>query len=367
MTFSVNLDIETRSTVDLAKTGVYRYAEAATTDVLVVCWSTDGGETVERCDPRKGCPAPLADAVIRGATFHAFNAAFERPMWEWVLSPRYGWPMPSLGQWRCTMAKSAQFGCVGSLNDVATILGLKIEKDAEGRRLMLQMCKPRGVRLPDGTVAAWNSSLSPARKAEAEANPETLVWRESEEDLKRLADYCEQDVRVEAAIDQRLPPLPESEQHLYELDQRINDRGVEVDLALVDNLIELSKQAEKRINEQLREITEGKVRGAKDHRAMLDWLQSQGVDVKSVDKETVENLLGAGSYGGDVDTALALRREGSKNSVAKLAAMKDALCHDGRIRGLFKFNGARTRRWSGQLVQPQNLPRDYQDPRDVFD
>ena len=147
--------------------------------------------------------------VVRDGTLHAWNANFERILWKYILTPRYGWPEPGLTQWRDTMAEGRAFGLPGALKDAALALGVEQLKDACGERLMKRMAKPR----------RWDAGEP--------------VWWNDDEKRSRLIDYCKQDVRTEMALSKAIPPLSVPELKTYHFDQIINDRGLDVDMRLV--------------------------------------------------------------------------------------------------------------------------------------
>ncbi|WP_207479539.1 DNA polymerase [Arenibaculum pallidiluteum] len=333
MTQHLHIDFETRSTVDLRKTGVYPYAQHPTTDVWVTCWALGDGP-IQAWYPGQPVPAELITHVEAGGELWSHNAQFERVMWREILTPRYGWPLPRLDQWHCTAAMAASMSLPRDLDGAARVLGLDVRKDKEGAALMMRMARPRKVGA-DGS----------------------LTWWDEPDRIRRLTEYCARDVEVERALVGRLRPLSPTERQIYLLDQRINDRGIALDLDLIQAAQGVADRAVLRLNENLRQITKGRVTAATKAAELTRWLQEQGVETDSVAKAAVRSMLAGGDVTGAARAAIEIRGEAAKSSTAKLKAMLLAACEDGRVRGLLLYHGAGTGRWSGKLVQPQNFPR----------
>lgn len=327
-----SIDLESRSTVDLRKSGVYAYAEHETTDVWTACWALDDGP-VETWFPGQPMPAALAAHIAGGGKIRAWNSQFERTLWREILTPRYGWPEPGIEQFWCTAAQAAAMSLPRALDNAADALGLPIRKDREGQTLMMRMARPRKIE-PDGTITWWDD---PAR-------------------IQRLAEYCARDVEVERMIAGRLRQLPPDERAVFLLDQTINDRGVLLDLPLIEKAQALAVTAVTALNERLRQATGGKVNSATKAAALTTWLREQGVEADGVSKQSVNEML-AGELVAVARDALEIRKEAAKASTAKLKAMQASACQDSRVRGLLLYHGAGTGRWAGKLVQPQNFPR----------
>jgi DNA polymerase len=335
----LHIDFETRSTVDLRKSGVYRYAEHESTDVILACWAVDdyAVETWFHTEPNnKYLMELLADPKV---TVVAHNAGFERAMLQYILGPRYGWPVPVLERWDDTAARAARQALPRSLDGAADALDLTFQKDADGKRLMMRMCRPRSVN-DDGSV----------------------VWWDDEARLTRLAQYCATDVEVERALDKTLRQFTASERDIWLLTERINDRGVCIDTHFVDQALVLAAKAQAQLDAELRTLTEGKVSGSTNVAQIKAWLLEQGFAVfegldESLNKKAVDNLLSK-DLPDNVRRVLEIRKEGGKSSVAKYQAMTDRVSADGRVRGNLMYHGASTGRWSGAGVQLQNLPRD---------
>ncbi len=329
----LRLDFEARSTVELRDRGVYVYAADPTTDVWCCAYAFDDGEVRlwKRGEP---CPTEIAEHVQAGGEMRAFNAAFERIIWRDITGPRYGWPTPDLRQWRCTMVQGMAMALPESLEQMAPALGLDIEKDMAGRRLALQMARPRNV-LDDGTI----------------------VWWDEPDKLERLYAYCRQDVLVEREIDKRTVPLRVSEQALWVLDQQINDRGVFIDARLCHAAKRIVAVTTEALDAEMRAVTGGQVGRCSNTAELTRWVRAQGVDAESIRKDALADLLIRDDLPPAVRRALELRQEAAKTSTAKIDKMLLGISADSRARGLLQFHAANTGRWGGRRVQPQNFPR----------
>lgn len=338
----IHIDLETRSTADLRKVGVFVYAADPTTDVWCACWAVDDGP-VEVWLPGEPCPAAIVAGALGEAVFVAHNAGFERTLWAGVLEPRHGWPpVPALERWDCTAARAAAMALPRSLDGAAEALGLPVRKDEEGGRLMLRMARPRSVE-PDGTAVWWTDKAR----------------------LDRLIAYCRRDVEVEHALDKALRPLGAHEREIWLLDQRINERGIAVDLEFVARSGEVVEQAKVAAGRELRRITEGAVPSCTARPQMVAWLAKQGVPVDSIDKAALAGLVVREDLDDRVLEALVLWAETAKTSTAKLPTLAKRTSKDGRLRGGLLYHGASTGRWAGIGFQPQNLPRSILKQTDI--
>lgn len=335
----VSLDFETRSLADLRECGAHRYAEDPSTDVWCCAWRVDEGP-VDLWVP--GDPFPFRD-LPGHVFFWAWNCEFERVVWAHVMTRRYGWPeCPPVERWRDTMAAAASLALPHSLEKCARVLGAG-EKDMDGRWLMLQMARPRRVE-DDGTV----------------------VWWDVEEKRERIYQYCRQDVEVESRIARMLGDIPSGfEREVWETDQRINDRGVALDLDLVRAAQAVVEAETERVNVRLWHLTEGQVPAVTDHTAILHWMRDMGVRTSTVKRAYLERLVGhleeaaedLGEGAARVLEVAQLRLAAGRTSTGKLNRMLHWACRDGRARGLLRYFGAGTGRWSGNGIQPQNFPR----------
>jgi DNA polymerase len=267
--------------------------------------------------------------VEAGGIVVAHNAAFELAIWNNVMVPRYGWPVLRPEQVRCTMAMAYAMSLPGSLDAAAAAVGLDYRKDQAGYRLMLQMCKPKA----DGS------------------------WREDDESKQRLYAYCRQDVEVERELEKRMMQLSASEQRVWALDHTINNRGIAIDIAAVRAAIAVVEAEQTRLNADMRSMTQGAVSACTQNKALLEWVQAQGVDIGGVAKADVLDALAGEDLPCSVREALRLRQEAAKSSTAKLKAMLECVSADGRVRNTLQYHGAGTGRWAGRKIQVQNFPR----------
>lgn len=323
----IHLDFETRSNCDLRKAGQYVYAADPTTSILCMAYTLPDCDEVKIWYYTDEPPMDLLMEVKRGAAICAHNAAFEKQIWREVCIKRMGWPV--VANWNCTLALAASLNLPLSLADVAKALGLPIEKDDEGRKLMLKMTK-----------------IAHAEKD----TPELLA---------RLGDYCIRDVEVEVAIADRLGKFGLArERRVWEVDQKINDRGVPIDIESAIAIDKAVGLARIKLNDELFELTGEQVKTAKQVKALRDWLEGKGCILADLRAGTIRDELKVDHKDTEVQRALEIRQMVSLGSVGKYAAMLTSVNADGRARGLFQYGGAAaTLRWSGRRIQLQNLPR----------
>lgn len=340
------IDLETFSPVNLAKAGVYPYAEHPDFDVLLFGYSVDGGP-VEVVDLTSGEELPdevlhsLVDPVV---VKWAFNAAFERICLSTWLTRHHphlmgGQRFLDHAHWRCTMVWSAYLGLPMSLDQVGAVLDLPVKKDTRGKKLITQFCTPATPTILNDCAARNLLGSDPG------------AWEE-------FTAYNARDVEVELAIHDRLAafPMPEGEWANYVLDQQINDRGILIDRVLVDQAVECDRQHRAATLESAQQLTG--LENPNSPIQLKDWLSSRGCHLTSLTKAEVQAALETAT--GEVREALELRGELAKSSVKKYEAMQHAACNDGRGRGFLQFYGAgRTGRFAGRLVQVHNLPRTY--------
>lgn len=333
----MSIDIETYSSEDLPKSGVYRYVSASDFQILLLAYAFDD-EPVEIIDlTKEALPEDIKAALLdENIIKTAYNANFERI----CLQKYFALPLP-IQQWRCSMVAAAELGLPLTLASVAQELNLAEQKDARGTLLINYFSKPCKPTLSNGGRTRNLPEHDPQK------------WQ-------TFMDYCRQDVEVERAIKRKIAkfPLKDSEQKLWEYDQRINDRGINLDLTIVENAIAFSHTYQAECTEKAVEIT-----GLENPNSLIQlkgWIKEQtGEEVKSLCQEALAELL-ATAENEDVKEVLRLRAEMSKTSVAKYKAMNRSVCPDGRVRGLLQFYGAnRTGRWGGKIVQPQNLPQNH--------
>lgn len=338
---SLNIDIETYSSVDIKKSGLYKYVQSPDFQILLFAYSINGQPT-KIVDLAQGwrIPFEVHQALMDpNVTKHAYNAAFE---W-YCLSKFLGLPAPAnwLKEWRCTMFHGLYCGFTAGLGPTAKAMGLPQDKRkmSVGSSLIKLFCTP----------------TKPSKK---NGNRTRTLPHHEPEKWELFKEYCIQDVEVEKEIESRLSsfPIPASEQKLWELDQQINAYGVRVDQQLIEGALYIDGLATATLTEEAVKITG--LANPNSSQQLTKWLADKGLEVENLQKDTVTNLLT--STEGEVKRMLEIRQELSKTSTKKYVAMESAVCDDGRVRGLLQFYGAnRTGRWAGRLVQVQNLPRNY--------
>lgn len=370
----LHIDFETRSTVDLKVAGLDNYSRHESTAPWCLGFVFDDKIGVNIMPFGSGPPtdaAPLMGAlrhIMAGGVVYAHNAAFELAIWNNICVPRYGYPPLAHEQMRCTMAMAYAQALPGSLEKAAAAVGIVEQKDLVGGRLMLQMAKPREVydcRECDGTgLRSW--AQGKGRKIEpildhcpdcGGVGKQTTWWDEPDK-LQTLYEYCRQDVRVERELEKRLMPLSADEQALWVLDQKINQRGVHIDLPSVKAALQIVASEKSRLDEEMRDATKGFVSVCSEVKRIGDWLRLQGVELPGLAKADVLDALAIDGLASECRRVLLLRQEAGKTSTAKLRAMAEATSQtDNRQRGVLQYHGAATGRWAGRRIQPQNLPR----------
>jgi len=324
------LDGETGGTIDLKKVGADRYAAHPSTRVWCFCWALDDGP-VQLWIPGDPVPAEIADA----SEVVAHNAAFERAIFRHILTkPPHNWPHIPLSRWRCSMAAGLALALPARLAQVAKALSLPEQK--ANKSIVSQMMKPR---LPRGNE-----------------DPNGVYWFADAEHRQALYDYCKQDVETERALYKWLPPLSPAEQALWQLDQRINDRGFYTDGALIEKAIAIAKTAEREIQTEFQRITG--LNSTNQVEKFLTWLAAHGCEVTDLQKTTLSQALRRTSLAPEVRRAIELRREAAHAAANKFPALQAWRGEDGRVRNWATFHGAGTGRWSAQGPQPQNFRKE---------
>ena len=322
----ISFDFESRSACDIKKHGAWVYSEHPTTDALMLAVRADGAGVGYWANTElTGLKGTLTkeqvfDMVRNADEIHAFNASFERAIWENVCHRRYGWPALPIHKLRCSMAQCAYHSLPMGLDAAAAALGLG-GKDKDGYKLMLKLSKPRKVHA-DGSITWWGDEAM----------------------FARLADYCMQDVIAEHAISEALYPLPDSELAIWQLDQEINARGILADVASCRTAIGMIEADEARSLEQFKKLTHGSVSSPKQVTAFLKWLSSHGCVLPGLTKADVATGLGM-DIRPEVREALQIRQKLGMSSVSKFQAILDRVSADGRLRGAFAYHGAGTGRW----------------------
>ena len=329
-------DIESFSDVDLIKCGVYAYADSPAFEILLFAYSFDGGET-QIIDLAQGekLPAEVEEAIFDvSVTKTAYNANFERT----CLSKYFGRYIPP-ESWHCSAVQAAMLALPRSLEDVGRVLGLDEQKMKEGKELIRYFCVP-------------------CKPTKANGGRTRNLPRHAPEKWELFKTYCKRDVDVEKSIRRKLHnfPIPESEMELYRLDQRINDRGVLVDMGLVEQAIACERLHKEVVTKRAYELTG--LENPNSVAQLKGWLGDKGMEAESLSKKAVADMIA--ETDGEVEELLRLRLLMAKTSVKKYEAMERSVCSDGRVHGLLQFYGAnRTGRFAGRLVQIQNLPQNH--------
>ncbi|MDG3142800.1 DNA polymerase [Streptococcus suis] len=340
----LSIDLEIYCEVDLRKSGVYRYAEDDSFEILLLAVSVDNEPVTVYDLTKEELPDEILQALVDDTIIKwAFNASFERICLSNWLKKHHpellseGFLSPN--SWRCSMVWSAYLGLPLSLEGVGTVLKLKNQKLKEGGDLIRYFCLPCKPTKVNGGRTRNFPNHAPDK------------W-------SAFIDYNKRDVEVELAIKEKLRnhPVPDFIWDEYHQDQIINDRGIGIDVDFINAAITIDGESKTKIQEELRKLT--RLDNPNSVLQMIGWLREHGVTTDSLDKKSVKKLLKTV----DEKTAqvLKLRQQAAKSSVSKYQAMMNCVCKDGRARGMFQFYGAnRTGRWAGRLVQLQNLPQNH--------
>lgn len=350
----LSIDLETYSDIDISKCGAYKYTESDNFEILLFGVSVDNGPVVVYdLASSDEIPAEILAALSdENVTKWAFNASFERVcLSNWLRKhhPKYfktyntqGNPVQNFldpASWKCTMIWSAYMGLPLSLEGVGAVLKLQDQKMKEGKDLIKYFCSPckptkvnggRTRNLPEHAPDKWETFKT----------------------------YNRRDVEVELSIKQRLSkfPVPDSVWYEYHIDQEINDRGIMLDMDVVENAIAFDERSKSALMIAMKNITN--LDNPNSVVQMKQWLSDNGVEIESLGKKDVTSLIK--ETDGDISKALKLRLQLAKSSVKKYQAMQNAVCKDGRAHGMFQFYGAnRSGRWAGRLIQLQNLPQNH--------
>ena len=332
----LSADIETFSDVDLIKCGVYAYADSPAFEILLFAYSFDGGET-QIIDLAQGekLPAEVEEAIFDvSVTKTAYNANFERT----CLSKYFGRYIPP-ESWHCSAVQAAMLALPRSLEDVGRVLGLDEQKMKEGKELIRYFCVP-------------------CKPTKANGGRTRNLPCHAPEKWELFKTYCKRDVDVEKSIRRKLHnfPIPESEMELYRLDQRINDRGVLVDMGLVKNAVSCERLHKEVVTKRAYELTG--LENPNSVAQLKGWLGDMGMEAESLSRKAVAEMIA--ETDGEVEELLRLRLMLAKTSVKKYEAIERSACSDGRVHGMLMFYGAnRSGRWSGKNVQLHNLPKNY--------
>lgn len=333
------VDFETYCEQPIKEVGAWRYGMDKTCEVLCMAYSIDGKPTKIWHPLMDHDPDDLLDAVEAGARFHAWNATFEYVVWNYVQAARHGWPKLKRGQVRCTMALAAYHSLPLSLEKAGAAVGASVQKDKEGARLLKKFSSPR----------------KPTKN-----NPSTRIRPEDDpEDFQKLCDYCVTDVDTELAIMDELPLqfLPGIEQSVFELDLKINERGVKVDVDAAEAIIEAAAVIGEELESEAAEIMGGETKTSQ-RAAVMEWAAGQGFELENYQAGYIRELIKRDDLPPKVHRVLEIREALAKTSVTKYGKMVACASFDDHVRGSIQYYGAqRTGRFAGRLLQVHNLPR----------
>ena len=353
---TISIDIETYSENDLGKCGVYKYVQHPDFDILLFGYAVDGGD-VRVVDLASGKTMPeevLAALSDETVTKWAFNSNFERVcLSEWLRRNHpeyfssYSVPGDTVGDyldprgWKCSMVWSAYMGLPLSLAGAGAVLGLEEQKLKEGKELIRYFCVP-------------------CKATKANGGRTRNLPEHDREKWERFRSYNQRDVEVERSIQERLRnfPVPDFVWEEFWLDQEINDRGILLDIDMVENAIRLDGISKDQLLDAMKKITG--LENPNSVAQMKQWLSSRGIETESLGKKDAAKMIADRDMDEEVVKALKLRLQLAKSSVKKYQAMRNAVCRDGRARGMFQFYGAnRSGRWAGRIIQLQNLPQNH--------
>ena len=353
---TISIDIETYSENDLGKCGVYKYVQHPDFDILLFGYAVDGGD-VRVVDLASGETLPeevLAALSDETVTKWAFNSNFERVcLSEWLRRNHpeyfssYSVPGDTVGDyldprgWKCSMVWSAYMGLPLSLAGAGAVLGLEEQKLKEGKELIRYFCVP-------------------CKATKANGGRTRNLPEHDREKWERFRSYNQRDVEAEMSIQEKLRnfPVPDFVWEEFWLDQEINDRGILLDMDLAENAILLDGISKDKLSDSMKEITG--LENPNSVAQMKQWLSSRGVETETLGKKDAARMIADRDMDEEVAEALKLRLQLAKSSVKKYQAMRNAVCRDGRARGMFQFYGAnRSGRWAGRIIQLQNLPQNH--------
>lgn len=338
------IDIETYSDINLNENGVYKYVDSNEFKILLFAYAFDD-EDVDIVDLASGekLPERVTSALLdKNIVKTAFNAQFERVAINKYLGSK-------IENWDCTMVKAWSLGMAGTLENIGRVVGLESDKQklAIGKKLIKIFCNPKPLRNNKNQLSMIKEN-------------ERVLPSDMPEEWQQFKEYCIRDVEVERDIRRKLDRFItiESEKELYKLDQKINDRGVLIDLDMAENAIAIDIEQTNRLTELFTRTT-----GMANPNSLTELKkyikEKTGKEVKSITKDNLDKLQEKFKNYEDIVTALDIRQRLSKTSISKYKKMIEVTCSDGRARGLLQFYGAGTGRWAGRLIQVQNLPQNH--------
>jgi DNA polymerase bacteriophage-type len=330
-------DFETRSTLDLSEVGAWKYACHKSTDMWCCAYAVDDGP-IQLWIPGDPVPPEFIEAARNPDwTTSAFGDHFERLITQHIMVSRYDWPLVPIERRRCSQAAALALALPAKLGSVARVLALEHQKDDSGRRAMLQMAQPRRPRKNE--------------------DPNGVYWFDDSERREQLYAYCKNDVTVERDLHHRIEGLIPEEHAIWVLDATINNRGIYIDGELLGAAIKIADAAECAIGTELQAVTGGAVETVHQTARLIAWLAEQDCIVTDVQKGTLKQALRRKSISPAARRAMELRLDGAHAAASKLLTMRAWRNGDGRARGVFRYHGASTGRWTSFGIQLQNLKR----------
>lgn len=347
MTIKCYIDFETRSAFDLKKGGAWEYALHPTTSIMCLAYAVDDKPVqlltnvdADLWDDWQDGVAEL-EALARApeVLFHAHNAQFEQCIWKHIMVAKLNCPPIPIERWRCTAAKAANMSLPRNLEDVGDVLRLPIQKDMDGNRVLMKLCKPRRGKF-GGPIVFWE-------------------YEDCPDDFEKLYAYCKTDVETERLVDQALPDLTKREQRIWFLDQRMNFKGFHVDIPAIHQTTGFIERTISEMTQEFREIVRDDDLDTPNQVAKFRaWLADNGCELPDLQKATVGKVVKDETLPSHVRQALSLRLALSKISTSKYNAfLNRCSTTDHRVRDNFLYCAAITNRWGGRGVQVQNLPR----------
>lgn len=365
-------DFETRSKSNLKLEGAYKYSLDPTTQPTCFCFKIKGNPTIyflrfEVVNRHwNGQSQALKDVwqrlVNEGYLFTAHNAFFERCIYENILVRRYGWPPIHPTLYRCTAAKAAACALPRNLEGAGEAMALSIQKDKRGYNAMMATCKPTkqyNAWVNARAEIAAGKKIGPKKRAIAKKPepPAFLEYADNTETWETLYRYCKIDVKAEEKLDEALPDLNENEQEIWHLNQKLNWRGLRVDIPTVHKIIEImNTESKKKLNE-LDILTMGLVTKPGARKSILEFLKLDDIELPDIRAKTVEDVLRGGNLSEDMRRLLEIRQALSKTSTRKYQTFLNRACVDDRVRDILLYHGASTGRDTGTGIQPHNFPR----------
>lgn len=323
----------------LSVVGTVAYTQHPDAEVLCLAYNLkqgDGPKVWTPYDDFGFFPDDLIDYVKSGGIIEAWNSFFEYSVWNNICVRKYGFPTLGLSQMRCAMAKARAFALPGSLEKAGEVLNTQARKDKRGSQVLNKFSIPRN---PTKT----NLNLrSPPSSQDA--------------DFQDLLLYCKQDIKAESEISSRIPDLSETELEFWKCDQRINTRGIQIDIEGIKSCISVIEQAYDKYNTELKSLTNGEVQSASEVAKLIKWLSKHGICTSTLDENSINHLLEKEDLLPSIQRVLQIRQMISSASVKKLYAMLNQVSKEGRLHNLFVYHSARTGRAAGAGPQPQNLP-----------